>query len=118
MNELPHRLYFYELKCHSNRIRIHLLSRLHLPLNRVGNGAISKKVPLLPASRTILVIGRNNNFPDDIKPWLMRGQSQHYQVRIGSINAVTLVWIVVGGASLLPDVLHDFVLALPWTVCV
>lgn len=53
-------------------------------------------MPPLATSGTKLIIGGNNNFPDDIKPGLMGSKSQHDQVSISAINAVTLVGIVVG----------------------
>jgi hypothetical protein len=77
MNELPYSLDFYELESDSDRLSIHLLGCLHFSLNGVRNGAIGKKVPLFATDGTKLIIGSNNDFPDDIKPRLMSSKCQH-----------------------------------------
>lgn len=41
----------------------------------------------------------------------MGGQCEHDEIGIGSINAMALVGIIVGGASFLSDEFHDLVLA-------
>mmetsp|Transcript_11730 Transcript_11730/g.27665 ORF Transcript_11730/g.27665 Transcript_11730/m.27665 type:complete len:309 (+) Transcript_11730:1568-2494(+) len=60
----------------------------------------------------------DHNLPNDGEVRLMGGQAQHDEIRIGTIQAVPGVRIVVRLCPLQSNELHDFVLALAWNVCI
>lgn len=59
---------------------------------------------------------RAAHLTQDRKARLVRGQRQHDEVSIQTVQAVPQIGLPVGPAPLLPYVAHDLVLALPWHI--
>lgn len=70
---------------------------------------------LFVAGSTELFSGSHNDFSDNVEPGFVGGKSQHDEIGISSIDAVSLVGIVAGRGSFLAYELHDFMLTLAWT---
>ena len=58
-------------------------------------------------------LGAARHLSEDDEAGLVRGQAQHDEVGIQAVQAVADVGVPPGAPALLPDVGHDFVLALP-----
>ena len=53
-------------------------------------------------------------FPEYGEVWLMRGQTQHDQVCVSSIETVMSVGVMVGLTLLMTNEVHDLVFTLTW----
>ena len=51
---------------------------------------------------------------DDREVRLVRQQAQHDQISVGAVEAVSCIWVVVGSATKVADVVEHLVLALTW----
>lgn len=87
-----------------------------LCLHRVLQAACHKEVAGAVTDCAALLVSWHYRLADDVKLGLVGHQPQHNEVSICSIQAMGLVGLVVGTGSLLPDELHDLVLALSGTV--
>ena len=51
---------------------------------------------------------------DDREVRLVCQQTQHDQISVGAVEAVSCIWVVVGSATKVADVVEHLVLALTW----
>lgn len=95
---------------------VYFLLHLRLVLDGLSGPAVQEVMPSLAAGRAPFVICSDDYLSDDVESRLMCSQAEHDQIRICSVNAVTLIGVVSGRGAFLPDELHDLMLPLARTV--
>ena len=68
----------------------------------------------LATLETLAVLGGHHALPQDVEVGLVRGQTQHDQVRIRTVDAVARVGIEAWLGALRPNEVQNFVLAFTW----
>lgn len=81
-------------------------------------GTLSEKMALFFTIRTFLILRRHDRFSEYVKMRFMRGKTQHDQIRIHAIDAMTGIGIESWLATLAANEVENFVLAFTWCITV